>query len=347
MKERKHAAGAGGAETAADAAKAATAADAAAKAAEANKPPLLVLVGPTAVGKTGLSISIAKAWNCEILSGDSMQVYKGMDIGTAKIRPEEMGGIPHHSIDIVRPDQTFNAADFQRMARPLIADIASRGKLPFIVGGTGLYIESLIYGYEFSEGGADEAFRREQQAVLAAHGEQALHDRLREIDPLTADRLHPNDHRRVIRALEVAHLTGIPQSEHLAHQRRESPYRLCLLGLAMERERLYRRIEERIDEMLAGGLVAEVAGLLAAGYGRELPAMQGLGYKEIFAHLAGELTLAEAVALLKRNTRRFAKRQLSWFRHMSEITWIEANTDKNFSKQMVEIDAIIAEKINR
>ncbi|WP_438433120.1 tRNA (adenosine(37)-N6)-dimethylallyltransferase MiaA [Gorillibacterium sp. sgz500922] len=312
-----------------------------------DKPPLLVLVGPTAVGKTKLSLSIAKAWNGEILSGDSMQVYKGMDIGTAKIRPEEMEGIPHHFIDIVRPDQTFNTADFQRRARETIAEIASRGKLPFVVGGTGLYIESLVYGFEFSEGGADEAFRREQQAFLEAHGELALHARLREIDPASADRLHPNDHRRVIRALEVAHLTGIPQSEHLARQRRESPYRLCLLGLAMEREELYRRIEERVDQMMAEGFLDEVKRLLDEGYGRELPAMQGLGYKELSACLAGELGLEEAVALLKRNTRRFAKRQLSWFRHMREIHWVEAGSGKNFSKQMLEIDAIIAGKINR
>lgn len=311
------------------------------------KPPLLVLVGPTAVGKTQLSISIAKAWNCEILSGDSMQVYRGMDIGTAKIRPEEMEGIPHHFIDIVNPDETFNTADFQRKAADTIAEISSRGKLPFVVGGTGLYIESLIYGYEFSEGGADEAFRKEQQAFLEANGEQALHDRLREVDPASADRLHPNDHRRVIRALEVAHLTGIPQSEHLARQRRESPYRFCLLGLSMDRAKLYRRIEDRIDLMLEDGLVEEVRRLLAAGYGRELPSMQGLGYKEMTAYLAGEMDLDEAVALLKRNTRRFAKRQLSWFRHMKEIAWIEADASKNFSEQRPKIDDIITGKIKR
>ncbi|WP_058304379.1 tRNA (adenosine(37)-N6)-dimethylallyltransferase MiaA [Gorillibacterium timonense] len=313
---------------------------------EASKPPLIVLVGPTAVGKTKLSISIAKAWNCEILSGDSMQVYRGMDIGTAKIRPEEMEGIPHHFLDIVNPDETFNTADFQKQAGETIEKIASRGKLPFLVGGTGLYIESLIYGYEFSEGGADEAFRREQQAYLIEHGEQALHDKLREIDPVTADRLHPNDHRRVIRALEVTHLTGIPQSEHLARQRKESPYRLCLLGLTMERETLYKRIEDRVDLMLADGFEGEVRRLLAEGYGRELPSMQGLGYKEMTAYLAGESSLDEAVALLKRNTRRFAKRQLSWFRHMKEISWVEVDGGKNFSKQMQEIDAIIAGKIN-
>ncbi|MEO3944538.1 tRNA (adenosine(37)-N6)-dimethylallyltransferase MiaA [Gorillibacterium sp. CAU 1737] len=310
-----------------------------------NKPPLLVLIGPTAVGKTKASISIAQKWNAEILSGDSMQVYREMDIGTAKIRPDEMGGIPHHLIDIVNPDETFSTADFQRKARETIEEIASRGKLPFVVGGTGLYIESLIYGYEFSEGGADEAFRLAQQQYLAEQGEQALHDRLRAIDPPSADRLHPNDHRRVIRALEVAHLTGIPLSEHLARQTKESPYRLCLIGLSMERTELYRRIEQRVDQMIAEGFAEEVRLLLDKGYARELPSMLGLGYKEMAAHLAGGLTLEEASDLIKRNTRRFAKRQLSWFRHMTDIQWVETGEGKNFSKQMDEIDAIIAGKL--
>jgi tRNA dimethylallyltransferase len=255
-----------------------------------------------------------------------------------------MQGVPHQMIDIVDPDEPFTAADFQTRGKALIADITARNRLPFIVGGTGLYIESLIYGYEFSEGGADEAFRREQQDFLQAHGEEALHDRLRAVDPDTADRLHPRDTRRVIRALEIAHLTGIPLSAHLARQKRDSPYELCLIGLSLDREILYKRIEQRIDAMLAEGLVEEVKGLLDRGYEDHLISMQGLGYKEIVGFLRGDYGIAEATDLLKRNTRRFAKRQLSWFRHMKGIHWVDVDDSANFSAQLGTINAIIAGK---
>ncbi|WP_238651568.1 tRNA (adenosine(37)-N6)-dimethylallyltransferase MiaA [Paenibacillus piscarius] len=305
---------------------------------------VLVLLGPTAVGKTRLSLELAEALGAEIISGDSMQVYRGMDIGTAKIAAAEMNGIPHHLIDIHDPREAYSVAEFQEQGARLIEEISERGKLPFIVGGTGLYIESLCYGFRFSEAVADEAFRKEQEAYAEAHGAEALHARLAAVDPASAERLHPNDRRRIIRALEIHHQTNIPLSDSLAVQKKESPYDLCLIGLTMDRQILYKRIEDRIDQMLAEGLVAEVQGLLEKGYGRSLVSMQGLGYKEIAAYLEGETTLAEAVVLLKRDTRRFAKRQLSWFRHMKEIQWVDVLESRNFSENFEKIRDIIAGK---
>ncbi len=305
---------------------------------------MLVLLGPTAVGKTRLSLELAEALGAEIISGDSMQVYRGMDIGTAKIAAAEMNGIPHHLIDIHDPREAYSVAEFQEQGARLIEEISERGKLPFIVGGTGLYIESLCYGFRFSEAVADEAFRKEQEAYAEAHGAEALHARLAAVDPASAERLHPNDRRRIIRALEIHHQTNIPLSDSLAVQKKESPYDLCLIGLTMDRQILYKRIEDRIDQMLAEGLVAEVQGLLEKGYGRSLVSMQGLGYKEIAAYLEGETTLAEAVVLLKRDTRRFAKRQLSWFRHMKEIQWVDVLESRNFSENFEKIRDIIAGK---
>lgn len=309
-----------------------------------RKPGLLVLIGPTAVGKTKFSLHIAQEWNGEIISGDSMQVYRGMDIGTAKATPEERLLVPHHMIDIHDPEAPFSAAEFQERVTGLIADIGARGKLPFIVGGTGLYIESVCYRYEYTEAGADDEFRRRQSEFADAFGDEALHGKLREIDPETADRVHPNDRRRVIRALEVAHLTGSPLSVHLAGQRKESPYELCIVGLTMDRQKLYRRIEERVDAMMDEGLVDEVRKLLASGVPRDAVSMRGIGYKEIVYAVEDGMPLEEAVSLLKRNTRRFAKRQLSWFRHMPDIEWVDVTDTSNFSGQLDEIRAIITGK---
>jgi len=311
-----------------------------------NKPPLLVLVGPTAVGKTALSIELAKRYNAEIISGDSMQVYRGMDIGTAKIKPEEREGIPHYLIDICDPEEAFSAADFQVRASELIQDIYSRGKLPFVVGGTGLYIESLCYQYQFSEQGSDEAFRKEMEDYAAEYGNEALHQKLAAVDLEAAERLHANDVRRVIRALEVYHMTGQTFSEQQQGQKRgeqkQSPYNLVILGLTRDRQELYARIEQRIDQMLEEGLLEEVKALLA----RELPLhavpRQALGYKEIIAYLEGEYSYERAVELLKRDTRRFAKRQLSWFRHMQNLHWVDM--DENFEEILQRIHAIIAGK---
>ncbi len=305
------------------------------------KPKLLVLIGPTAVGKTRLSIELARAFSCEIISGDSMQVYRGMDIGTAKIGESEMQGVPHHLIDIHEPDEPFSVSEFQERCDALIPEIASRGRLPFIVGGTGLYIESLCYRYEFAESGADEEFRREQALFAEKEGVAALHERLREIDPASAQRLHPNDTRRVIRALEIYHLTGETLSEQLARQKKTTPYDLCLIGLTMDRQMLYNRIEERIDQMMEQGLIEEVEALRARGYTPDMVSMQGLGYKEIWPYLDGSATLEEAVYRLKRDTRHFAKRQLSWFRHMQDIRWVDVSEPENFSANYEKVHGII------
>jgi len=310
-----------------------------------NRQKLLVLVGPTAVGKTALSLQLARHLDAEIISGDSMQVYRGMDIGTAKVSPEERAIVPHHLIDIRNPDEPYSVSDFQQACEEAIRSIASRGKLPFIVGGTGLYIQSVVYGYRFSEAGQDEEYRRELKAYAEQHGAAVLHERLRAVDPDTAARLHVNDLRRIIRALEVHRLTGRTMSEYLAEQPAESPYRTCLIGLTMRRDLLYRRIEERVDLMIEQGLVQEVKGLLSRGYGPGLISMQGLGYKEIVGHLQGEYSLDQAIELLKRNTRRFAKRQLSWFRHMKGIEWVDMTEPENFVSNVTRINDIINGKL--
>lgn len=293
------------------------------------KEKLLVIVGPTAVGKTALSIDLALKMNGEIISGDSMQVYRGMDIGTAKISKEEMRGIPHHLIDIHDPDHSFSVAEFQTRAIQLIREINRRDRLPMIVGGTGLYIQSVIYQYEFSDAGQDETFRKELEEFAARRGREALHERLRQIDPATARRLHPNDLKRVIRALEVYHLTGSTMAEHQKRAKR-SPYDLCLIGLTMDRSLLYERINQRVDQMVEQGLVAEVERLLNKGYTKDLISMQAIGYKEIVDYLEGNASLSEAIELIKKKSRNFAKRQLTWFRSMKEIKWIDMTdgTDK-------------------
>ncbi|WP_240419730.1 tRNA (adenosine(37)-N6)-dimethylallyltransferase MiaA [Paenibacillus periandrae] len=309
------------------------------------KPKLLVLVGPTAVGKTGLSLKLAAEFGAEIISGDSMQVYRGMDIGTAKATAWERQQVPHYMIDIHEPDHPFSVAEFQDTARKLILDIAGRGKLPFIVGGTGLYVESVCYDFQFSESGSDEAYREEQQAYADAFGPEALWEKLREIDPASAERLHPNDQRRIIRAMEMFHLTGERLSERLKEQKKQSPYELCIVGLTMDRALLYKRIEERIDLMLQEGLVDEVKHLMDQGYGKQYISMQGLGYKEIIDFLEGRSSWEETVYLLKRDTRRFAKRQLSWFRHMKDINWVDMTELTNSTTQFNEVHAIIADKL--
>lgn len=301
-----------------------------------------MLIGPTAVGKTALSIELAKHYNAEIISGDSMQVYKGMDIGTAKITTEEMDGVVHHLIDICDPVEPFSAAEFQEHAKGLIKDIYSRGKLPFVVGGTGLYIESLCYEYRFAKQGSDEAFRKEQEQYAQDYGVEALHKKLAKIDEEAANRLHQNDTRRVIRALEIFHLTGQPFSEQQKGQQKVTPYDLCILGLTRDRKHLYERIEERIDLMMEQGLLNEVKHLLDQQLPASAVAYQALGYKEFIPYFNGEYTLERAVELLKRDTRHFAKRQLSWFRHMKDIEWIDM--DKNINNNLHMIHGIIAGK---
>jgi len=312
-----------------------------------ERPPLLVLVGPTAVGKTALSLQIAKKFNAEIISGDSMQVYRRMDIGTAKLMPDDREGVPHHLIDICEPGHPFSVSEFQSLCTDKIGEIHARGRLPFIVGGTGLYVESVCYGFQFQSQGADEVFREEMRLFAKDRGPEALHARLAAVDPATAAKLHFNDERRIIRALELFHLTGRPVSEVQEQSRgddKPSPYKLCIIGLTTEREALYRRIEMRVDGMLEAGLVDEVRALLAEGVPRSAVSMRGLGYKEIAAYLAGEMDYAAAVTLLKRDTRHFAKRQLSWFRHMKALEWVEIGEQTKNNELFAAICAIIAGK---
>ena len=289
-----------------------------------TKKPLIILTGPTAVGKTKLSIELAKAVNGQMISADSMQVYRHMDIGTAKIRSEEMQGIPHYLIDVLDPWESFDVVRFQTMAKEALEKIYTAGAIPIVVGGTGFYIQALLYNIDFDENDSETGYRSELQSFADRHGVEALHDRLRQVDEKSADMIHPNNIKRVIRALEFYHQTGTRISEHNETQRqKESPYRFVYFVLDDERERIYRRIDQRIDQMLDQGLVAEVKQLRDMGCTRDMVSMQGLGYKEILAYLDGECTLEEAVYILKRDTRHFAKRQLTWFRREHEVRWIE------------------------
>lgn len=285
--------------------------------------PLIVLTGPTAVGKTALSLELAKAVGGEILSADSMQVYRGMDIGSAKIRPWEMRGIPHHLIDVLDPFEEFNVVVFQKLCRQAMEGIYERGHIPILTGGTGFYIQAVLRDIDFTENEENTDYRRELEQLAARQGSQALHEMLRAVDPASAEAIHAHNIKRMIRALEFHHLTGEKISEHNVREaERQSPYRYCYFVLNDDREKLYRRIEERVDRMLEEGLVEEVRRLMEQGCRRDMVSMQGLGYKEILDYLAGETTMEEAVYLIKRDTRHFAKRQLTWFRREKDVIWI-------------------------
>jgi tRNA dimethylallyltransferase len=296
-----------------------------------EKKPLIILTGPTSVGKTSLSIELAKAVDGEIISADSMQVYKYMDIGTAKITAEEMQGVPHYLIDELLPEEEFNVVRFQQLAREYIRQIHARNKIPIIVGGTGFYIQAVLYDIDFTEEETDSACRRELEQLCEERGKEYLHDMLAKIDPDSAAAIHPNNSKRVIRALEYASLTGGSMSEHNANQRsKESPYQFCYFVLNRDRAALYDTINYRVDRMMERGLLAEVKDLAERGYTRDMVSMQGLGYKELLAFLDGECSLEEAVYILKRDTRHFAKRQLTWFKREKEVLWVEKD---NFPSQ--------------
>ncbi|MDR6224281.1 tRNA (adenosine(37)-N6)-dimethylallyltransferase MiaA [Desmospora profundinema] len=297
---------------------------------------LLVIVGPTAVGKTALSLELAREFHGEILSGDSMQVYRRMDIGTAKATPEERRKIPHHLIDLVEPDQPFSVDTFQHLAREAITDIQSRGRLPMMVGGTGLYIQAVTHGYSLPDVKGDPDFRREMEQWADKRGNESLHSRLAEADPEAAQRLHPNDRRRIIRALEIHRETGRPLSE--VQQQGKARYRTCWIGLTMPRVVLYDRVNRRVDAMMEQGLLEEVAALREQGVPRDAVSMQALGYKECWMALEGEVSVEEAVEMVKRRTRKFAKRQLSWFRRLKEIHWF----DRTQKGQEEEIRRLVA-----
>ncbi len=293
------------------------------------KKPLIVIGGPTACGKTGLSICIAKKIRGEVISADSMQIYRGMDIGTAKVTPNEAEGIPHYLIDELNPDEEYYVMLFQKKAKAYMEKIWAKGKIPILVGGTGFYINALLYDTDFTETDNDTAFREECYRIAKEEGAEVLYARLQKIDPVYAENIHANNVKRVTRALEYHYLTGQKFSEHNAEQRKkESPYNAAVLLLTMERERLYARIEERIDAMLAQGLLCEVQGLLEKGYAPNLVSMQGIGYKEIVPYLQGKCSLEDAVTELKTNTRHFAKRQMTWFQHQIDGLWLDMSGSK-------------------
>nr|PZN44287.1 MAG: tRNA (adenosine(37)-N6)-dimethylallyltransferase MiaA [Bacillota bacterium] len=297
------------------------------------RPRVLVIAGPTAVGKTETAILVARRLGGEIISADSMQVYRGFDIGTAKPTPAEQQGIPHHLIDIRDPWEEFSVVDFQNLADQLIREINARGRLPILVGGTGFYIRATLRSYTFAELETDGSVRAALYAEADRIGAPALHRRLAEVDPEAAARIHPNDKLRIVRALEVYTLTGQPISR--LQQQAGDRYDHLLVGLQMDREELYRRINQRVDRMLAAGWLEEVRRLLAAGGPPRRGPMANLGYRELVAYLRGLATWEETVDWIKRNTRRYAKRQLTWFRREPDIRWVDAGAGPQAAAEAV------------
>ncbi|MEH7452572.1 tRNA (adenosine(37)-N6)-dimethylallyltransferase MiaA [Gottfriedia acidiceleris] len=307
-----------------------------------NMQKVIVIVGPTAVGKTKLSIELAKAVDGEIINGDATQVYKELNIGAAKITEEEKEGIPHHLIDFLDPKDSFTVADFQTLAREKIKEIANRGKIPIIVGGTGLYIQSVLTKYEFAEQEGDELLRNQLEGFAMAFGNKALHDQLKEIDPESAKQIHMNNVRRVIRAIEVFKLTGQKFSETAFKKEPEYLYDAEIIGLSMDRELLYNRINLRVDLMLEEGLVDEAEMLYDKGI-RNCQSVQAIGYKELYDYFDGILTKEEAIDLIKQSSRRYAKRQMTWFRNKMSIHWFDMD-GHNLDIKKLEILALLEGK---
>lgn len=309
-----------------------------------KKAKLIVIIGPTAVGKTKLSVELARKLNGEIISGDSMQIYRGMDIGTAKIKPEEMNGVPHHLIDIKEPDESFSAAEFQARGRQLVEEIHNRNRMPVVAGGTGLYIQSLIYDYHFSELPSHPEIRQKLEELAEQQGINALYEELERLDPESAKKIHPNNTRRVIRALEVYHSSGKTMTQYQENQDDELIYEVALIGLTAEREVLYNRINARVDEMMDNGLLEEVASLYNKGI-KDCQSIQAIGYKELYSYLEGKTTLNEAVEQLKQNSRRYAKRQLTWFRNKMDVEWFDMTDPARFEEKAEQIYRYAAGKL--
>lgn len=309
------------------------------------KNPLVILTGPTAVGKTALSVKLAQKIGGEIISADSMQVYRDMNIGSAKIQKEQMQGIPHHLIDVLNPEEEFNVYVFQQMAKSSLAEIDQNHHIPIVVGGTGFYIQALLYDVAFEEEKENYRIREKLEALAEEKGKAYLHELLKDKDPVSAGMIHENNVKRIIRALEFYELNGFPISLHNQEQReKESPYDFCYFVLNDEREKLYQRIDDRVEMMLKEGLVDEVRRLKEMGYHKEMVSMQGLGYKEILAFLEGTVTLQEAVYLIKRDTRHFAKRQLTWFRRERNVTWVNKPDFSYDEDQMLAFMITMLEK---
>lgn len=307
-----------------------------------EKEKLVVLTGPTAVGKTKLSISLAKKIGGEIISADSMQVYRGMDIGSAKIRPEEMDGVPHHLIDVLDPSEPFDVVQFQTLAKQAIRDIIFRGHIPILVGGTGFYIQSVVYDIDFTDNDGDDSYRKELESQKDP---AVLHAMLEKEDPEAAAAIHPNNVRRTIRALEFLHQTGGRISEHNRREREKgSPFNFCYFVLTENRQCVYDRIDHRVDLMLQDGLEEEVRRLKEEGMTPDMTSMKGLGYAEMLRFLSGEISYEEAVRLIKRNTRHFAKRQITWFKREKEVIWInrglyDRDDDRILDRMLHELQA--------
>lgn len=321
-----------------------------------DKKKLIILTGPTAVGKTELSIRLAKAVDGEIISADSMQVYRGMDVGTAKIMPDEMNGVPHYLVDCMEPTDDFNVTEFQRMAKSAMENIYANGHIPIIVGGTGFYIQSVLYDIEFNshiskenievnDSGADEEYRQSLRLIAQEQGAEYLHNMLRQVDSASAEAIHANNIKRVIRALEYYKLTGKPISAHNEEQRRnESPYNYVYFVLNDDRDILYSRIDQRVDIMFENGLEEEVKKLIDSGLTRDMVSMQGIGYKEMFGYFDKEYDLERAKYLIKQDTRHFAKRQLTWFRREQNVCWMNYQDYNSSKDKMLEAMLLELEK---
>lgn len=303
----------------------------------------IVILGPTASGKTQISIELSKEIGSEIISADSMQVYKFMDIGTAKPTEDEKCGVPHFLIDEVNPDEDFSVAMYKDLATKHMEDINKRGKIPVIAGGTGLYINSLLYNISFTETNVDAQLREKLTEQALLNGNKFLHDKLREVDPISAERIHENNVKRVVRALEVYYQTGKPISQHQEVSKLvPSSFRFIIIGLDMDRQRLYQRIDQRVDIMLEKGLVHEVKGLAEKGFDLSSKAFEGLGYKQILSYLNGEISLDEAVYIIKRDTRHYAKRQMTWFRKIEDVYWINLHEVSDLNEIIKKIKNHIA-----
>ena len=297
---------------------------------------LFILAGPTAVGKTEISIKLAQRLNGEIISADSMQIYKYMDVGSAKISKEEMMGVPHHLVDVIEPSEEFSVAEFKERAERAIEEITYKNKLPMIVGGTGFYINSLIYNYSFADTNKDEEYREYLTKLAEVEGKEYVHGLLKDIDEESYNKLYPNDLKRVIRALEVYKVSGKPMSEFAAEQNiLDIPYNVYYFVLNMDRKKLYSRINLRVDIMMKNNLIDEVIKLKEMGYNADMQSMKGIGYKEVLYYLNGEISLNEAVEMIKQGSRNYAKRQLTWFRKDPRVNWINKD-DFNSENEIVE-----------
>ncbi|KEK21760.1 tRNA (adenosine(37)-N6)-dimethylallyltransferase MiaA [Bacillus gaemokensis] len=312
---------------------------------ETQREKVAVIIGPTAVGKTKLSIDLAKALNGEIISGDSMQVYRTMDIGTAKVTVEETEGIPHYMIDIKNPEESFSVAEFQNLVRGHIREITERGKLPIIVGGTGLYIQSVLYDYQFTDEAGDSVYRERMEQLAVEYGVEYVHEKLRAVDPESANRIHANNVRRVIRALEIFHTTGQKMSDQLEKQENDLLYDVSLIGLTMDRAMLYDRINLRVDLMVKQGLLEEVKALYENGI-RDCQSIQAIGYKELYNYFEERISLEEAVLQLKTNSRRYAKRQLTWFRNKMDVSWFDVTEGEKTAEILRYIEGKLQLKSN-